>query len=141
MHVAIISVRSYADARVETDMQNHDTDYCSFREIKTVVVTWNAGASTPASLQYDDNDMGSFREMLHVESPPEILVFGFQELVDLDDKKLTASSSSILPGLYTTSDSTLNRKYFQREQEKGCVRTGTYESKIYSLARFSGKIH
>lgn len=41
----------------------------------------------------------------------------------------------------TKSDATLNRKYFQREQEKGCVRTGTYESKIYSLARFSGKIY
>ncbi len=86
-----------ADARSETDMQNHDTDYCTFREIKTVVVTWNAGASTPTSLRYDENDLSSFRELLHVESPPEILVFGFQELVDLDDKKLTASSFPISP--------------------------------------------
>lgn len=86
-----------ADARTETDMQNHDTDYCNFREIKTVVVTWNAGASTPTSLRYDEKDVSSFREVLHVDSPPEILVFGFQELVDLDDKKLTASSSSIPP--------------------------------------------
>lgn len=91
------SVRSLADARAETDMQNHDTDYCSFREIKTVVVTWNAGASTPTSLRYDENDISSFKEMLQVGSPPEILVFGFQELVDLDDKKLTASSSFISP--------------------------------------------
>jgi hypothetical protein len=30
-------------------------------------------------------------EMLHVETPSDLLVFGFQELVDLEDKKLTAS--------------------------------------------------
>lgn len=38
------------------------------------------------------------------------------------------------------SDATLNRKHFQGEQEKGYVRTGAFKSKIYSLARFSGKI-
>lgn len=82
-------------------MQNHDTDYCTFREIKAVVVTWNAGASTPASLRIE-KDINFFREVLHAEAPPDVLVFGFQELVDLDDKKLTASSS-------LTSLSKLNR--------------------------------
>ncbi len=74
-------------------MQHHDADYCGFREIEAVVLTWNAGASKPTNLRYDEKDINSFREVLHVETPPEILVFGFQELVDLDDKKLTASSS------------------------------------------------
>lgn len=73
-------------------MQDHDTDYCTFREIKAVVVTWNAGASTPASLRIE-KDIKFFREVLHAEAPPDVLVFGFQELVDLDDKKLTASPS------------------------------------------------
>ena len=74
-------------------MQDHETDYCTFREIKAVVMTWNAGASTPGSLRYDEKDINFFREVLHVEASPDLLVFGFQELVDLDDKKLTASSS------------------------------------------------
>lgn len=29
---------------------------------------------------------------IHTEEPPELLVFGFQELVDLEDKKITAST-------------------------------------------------
>lgn len=74
-------------------MQIHDVDYCTFREIKATIVTWNAGASTPTSLRYDDKGTNFFQEVMHVEKPPELLVFGFQELIDLEDKKLTASSS------------------------------------------------
>lgn len=77
---------------LETDMQDHEADYCDFREIKAVVVTWNAGAVTPASLRYGQKEIKIFREVLHAEASPDLLVFGFQELVDLDDKKLTAKS-------------------------------------------------
>ena len=73
-------------------MQGHDIDYCSFREVKTVVATWNAGASTPGSLRNDEQDRNFFREVVQPDDPPDILVFGFQELVDLEDKKLTAST-------------------------------------------------
>lgn len=76
-------------------MQEHDTGYCAFREIKAVVMTWNAGASTPASIRCDEKDTNFLREALHTEASPDLLVFGFQELVDLDDKKLTASWSFI----------------------------------------------
>ena len=80
-----------ADKVSEIDMQEHDTNYCEFREIKSVVVTWNAGATTPASLRYDERDNNFFREVIQADDPPDILAFGFQELVDLEDKKLTAS--------------------------------------------------
>ena len=73
-------------------MRDHDVEYCDFREIKAVVATWNAGASTPGSLRYDEKDRNFFREVIQPNDPPDILVFGFQELVDLEDKKLTASS-------------------------------------------------
>ena len=73
-------------------MQDRDVDYCSFREITTLVVTWNAGASTPAHFRYEENEPGFFQEIFHAGEPPDLLVFGFQELVDLEDKKLTASS-------------------------------------------------
>ena len=56
-----------------------------------MVMTWNAGASTPQSLRSDTHDNDCFREILQVDDPADILVFGFQELVDLDDKRLTAS--------------------------------------------------
>lgn len=68
-------------------MQSRDVEYCNFREITAAVVTWNAGASVPSSLR--DNQF--IRDAIHPENPPDLLVFGFQELVDLEDKKITAS--------------------------------------------------
>ena len=77
-------------------MQNHHAEYCDFREIKAVLMTWNAGASTPSNLRSNERDVKLFREVIQTEACPDLLVFGFQELVDLDDKKLTASSFLIL---------------------------------------------
>ena len=74
-------------------MQAHDIEYCTFREVKTVVVTWNAGASTPTNLQHDEESASFLEEIFQAHEPPDILVFGFQELVDLEDKKLTASKN------------------------------------------------
>lgn len=68
-------------------MQNKDVEFCNFREIRTVIITWNAGAVTPGSVRTSD----FIRDAVHPETPPEIVVFGFQELVDLENKKITAS--------------------------------------------------
>jgi hypothetical protein len=73
-------------------MQQRDSDYCDFREMSVKVMTWNAGAVKPNSLQHNDQDQNFFRELLQPEDPPDIMVFGFQELVDLEDKKITAKS-------------------------------------------------
>lgn len=87
--------REYLDVTdlvLEIDMQKHDIDYCTFREIKARVLTWNAGASTPVDFRHNGKNTEFFQELLHVETSPEVLVFNFQELVDLEDKRLTASS-------------------------------------------------
>ena len=83
--------KMYANLIADNDMQDHDIDYCSFREISALVVTWNAGASTPAHFRYEENRPQFFHEVLQAGEPPDLLIFGFQELVDLEDKKLTAS--------------------------------------------------
>ncbi|KAF2269540.1 DNase I-like protein [Lojkania enalia] len=80
------------DDWLESQMQQHDADFCDFREISAVIMTWNAGASKPTSLRHDEQDRNFFRELLQPHDPPDILVFGFQELVDLEDKKVTAKS-------------------------------------------------
>ncbi|RAK79434.1 putative inositol polyphosphate phosphatase [Aspergillus fijiensis CBS 313.89] len=76
------------DDWLETRMQTRDVEFCNFREIHAAVITWNAGASTPGSVR-----TSSFiQDAIHPENPPEIIVFGFQELVDLENKKITAKS-------------------------------------------------
>lgn len=76
-------------------MQSRDVEYCNFREIQASIVTWNAGASVPRDL----HNSPFIYDAIHPENPPEILVFGFQELVDLENKKITASALSLLRSL------------------------------------------
>ena len=77
---------------LEARMEERDGEYCSFREITAAILTWNAGASKPDYLQHSPGDSSFFLEYLSSPDPADIFVFGFQELVDLEDKKVTAKT-------------------------------------------------
>ncbi|KAJ5908669.1 hypothetical protein N7495_001351 [Penicillium taxi] len=76
------------DDWLDARMQTKDVEFCTFRELRTVIVSWNAGASTPGSVRTSD----FIRDAVNPDLPPDIVVFGFQELVDLENKKITAKS-------------------------------------------------
>lgn len=78
------------DDFLENEMKLIDTQYCKFEDIKLTAMTWNAGASTPNSLRYSESDAMFMQNLLRSSNSPDILVFGFQELVDLEDKTATA---------------------------------------------------
>ncbi|KAN0099436.1 putative PI phosphatase group protein-like protein [Hyaloscypha variabilis] len=80
------------DDWIETQMQAREGDFCDLSNIRALVMTWNAGATTPWHLQQKDQDHLFFPNLLKASESPDILVFGFQELVDLEDKKTTAKS-------------------------------------------------
>ncbi|KAL5350531.1 hypothetical protein ACLOAV_004100 [Pseudogymnoascus australis] len=80
------------DDWLENEMRARDVEFCTFENIRTLVMTWNAGASTPSSLRNSDQDASFVRNLLKSSGSPDILIFGFQELVDLEDKKATAMS-------------------------------------------------
>ncbi|KAI8945021.1 Endonuclease/exonuclease/phosphatase [Xylaria longipes] len=78
------------DDFLEDEMKLMDAQYSVFEDIKVQAMTWNAGASTPNSLRYDESDAAFIQNLLRSSDCPDILVFGFQELVDLEDKTATA---------------------------------------------------
>lgn len=80
------------DDWLECRMQTRDSEFCKFRELTAAVLTWNAGACKPGHLQHSREDGNFFRDYLTAREPPDIFMFGFQELVDLEDKKVTAKS-------------------------------------------------
>lgn len=86
-----MTVELFTNLPAETELQAQEERFCNFERIKTLVMTWNAGASTPHSLRYTDQDRNFFPDLLKGSGLPDILVFSFQELVDLEDKKRTAS--------------------------------------------------
>ncbi|KAI2471903.1 DNase I-like protein [Annulohypoxylon bovei var. microspora] len=78
------------DDFLENEMKSLDTQYCKFEDLKVLAMTWNAGASTPNSLRYSESDSIFIQNLLQSSDPPDIIIFGFQELVDLEDKTATA---------------------------------------------------
>ena len=54
------------------------------------MLSWNAGAARPGHIEHDRHDARFFEDFLHSHNPPDLIVFGFQELVDLEGKKTTA---------------------------------------------------
>ncbi|KAI0471901.1 Endonuclease/exonuclease/phosphatase [Xylariaceae sp. FL0804] len=78
------------DDFMEDEMKRLDTQYCQFEDLKLLALTWNAGASTPSSLRNSESDAAFVQNLLQSSDSPDILIFGFQELVDLEDKKATA---------------------------------------------------
>jgi hypothetical protein len=73
------------------EMQRRDTEFCDFRELTALVCTWNAGASKPNDLNSYSKDNKFMQNVFETANSPDIIVFGFQELVDLENKKVTAS--------------------------------------------------
>lgn len=78
------------DDWVEQEMKAKDSQYCQFDSLRAMIMTWNAGASTPNSLRYSESDSVFIQNLLQNSGSPDILIFGFQELVDLEDKTATA---------------------------------------------------
>ncbi|KAK5627335.1 hypothetical protein RRF57_003050 [Xylaria bambusicola] len=99
------------DDFLENEMKSMDTQYCTFEDIRVHVMTWNAGASTPSSLRYNESDATFIRNLLQSSDSPDILVFGFQELVDLEDKTATAKRFLNLKKKDTTDQERMSHQY------------------------------
>jgi hypothetical protein len=91
-------------------------------------MTWNAGATTPYHLNQAEQDKRFFPDLLTGSNSPDILVFGFQELVDLEDKKTTASTCYFIPSS-AFQCLLLPRKFFQI-QEKGSFGARAHEPPV-----------
>lgn len=87
----------FANNLAENYMHSQEVNFCELNPMKTLVMTWNAGASTPYHLQHSEKDSRFFRDFLQSSGSPDIIIFGFQELVDLEDKKTTASKFHLDP--------------------------------------------
>lgn len=88
---------------IQAEKGKREHEFCSYRSIKSLHVTYNIDAASPSDLETSAENMEVFSSMLRnacqlgsdslpADRPPDIIVFGFQELIDLESKKLTAKS-------------------------------------------------
>lgn len=81
---------------LEHAMLKREQEFSTYRDIRVFICSWNIDSSKPADLQNDSRSINflsdALQSSLTVEGePPEVIVFGLQEVVDLEDKKVTAS--------------------------------------------------
>ncbi|SPO28411.1 uncharacterized protein UTRI_04808 [Ustilago trichophora] len=88
---------------IQAESTKREPEFCTYRSIKTLHVTFNMDAASPSDLETSAENMEVFSSMLRnacqvgsgslpADRPPDIIIFGFQELIDLESKKLTAKS-------------------------------------------------
>lgn len=77
---------------IEADLQQHEDEFSSFNDLSVKIVSWNAGACKPVDLEASKTDKKFMEQSLSCEVDPDIIVFGFQELVELDDRAVTAKT-------------------------------------------------
>lgn len=76
---------------IDKRMVERQPDYCEFREVRVLVVSWNIDSAKPTDLSGSVENSNFLDQVLGSVDSPDIIVFGFQEVIPLTDKKLTAS--------------------------------------------------
>jgi hypothetical protein len=80
----------------EAELLKREASFCTFRSLNILLCTWNLDNAKPEMLTGPGNT--SFLET-HLQSMenPDIIVFGFQEVINLEDHTLAASVSLLFP--------------------------------------------
>ena len=91
------------------ELMTREHEYSSYRELNTLIVSWNVDANKPDALTGDPNNIDFLKQVLTSAKSPDIISIGFQEVVDLENRKVTAKS--VLLGNKTkTHDGTMSQK-------------------------------
>lgn len=116
---------------IEKRMIERQPDYCTFRQVKVLVVSWNIDSAKPSDLSSGGIENTNFlSQVLGSVSTPDIIVFGFQEVVPLTDKKLTASESTLsrLKTKLTSRDASVRQQGQRRRRRHERARIGRIPS-------------
>ncbi|GAA5890793.1 hypothetical protein JCM8208_003050 [Rhodotorula glutinis] len=77
---------------IDAELHLRQPDFCSFRSVRALCISWNIDASRPGDLHGTVDNLEFLRNALTSVANPDIISIGFQEVIDLEDKKLTAKS-------------------------------------------------
>ncbi|KAF9421811.1 hypothetical protein BGZ76_003929, partial [Entomortierella beljakovae] len=99
-----------AKDRLTKGMVDRSKEYCQWRDLKVLICSWNIDASKPTAQDVADRKLfESWLTGMDQEGPPDIISVGFQEIVDLESKKMTAKS--LLKGSKRAETETISKQY------------------------------
>ncbi|KZO93804.1 DNase I-like protein [Calocera viscosa TUFC12733] len=93
---------------INDELLKREEQFATFRPINVLLCTWNVDAAKPEMLTGTAENATFFENVLHSVDAPDIIVFSFQELIDLENRKLTAKT--VLLGSSKRTDGGLTDK-------------------------------
>ena len=91
------------------ELMNREREYSSYRALSTLIVSWNLDANKPDALTGDPRNVDFLKNVLTSAELPDIISIGFQEVIGLTNRKVTAKS--VLLGNKTKAhDGTMSQK-------------------------------
>lgn len=94
---------------LEQRMIQQEAHFCAYRTIKTLIVSWNVDAMKPDALVGKEENYSFLSKALKSVTNPDIIVFGFQELIDLESRKM-AAKTVLLGSKHKTLDGSISQK-------------------------------
>jgi hypothetical protein len=77
---------------IDHELLKRETSFSRFRKLNVLIVSWNVDAAKPDSLNGDPANIDFLHSVLSSTDSPDIISFGFQEVIDLESRKMVAKN-------------------------------------------------
>jgi hypothetical protein len=93
---------------VDQELLKQESVFSTFRELNVLLISWNVDAARPEQLADDGVNAKFIQDALTSVKTPDIIVFGLQEVVDLENRTITAKQ--VLLGSKKKEESGISEK-------------------------------
>lgn len=94
---------------VDHELLKRERAFSKFRTLNVLIVSWNVDAAKPDALSTDAGNTHFFQKVLQSTDSPDIIAFGFQEVIDLESRKM-AAKTVLLGGKKKSEDGKISEK-------------------------------
>ncbi|KAJ7476908.1 Endonuclease/exonuclease/phosphatase [Mycena galericulata] len=77
---------------VDLELMKRESSFSKFRDLSVLIISWNADSARPDALTGDPANINFLQDALTSVDCPDIITFGFQEVVDLESRKMVAKN-------------------------------------------------
>lgn len=79
-------------AAKEQELLKREREFSTFRDTRVLVFSWNVDSARPDALAASSDSVGVLEDAVRGADAPDIVVFGFQEVVDLESRRMAAKT-------------------------------------------------
>ncbi|RDX44729.1 DNase I-like protein [Lentinus brumalis] len=94
---------------IEQELLKREAEFSTFRQMTALIVSWNVDSNKPDALTGTAENIEFLTDVLQSMDRPDFIVFGFQELIDLESRKM-AAKTVLLGGKNKSADGSISQK-------------------------------